>query len=108
MSGNNSHPHQQQKWQQKQPPPPQQSQQQQRKGKRVEQAGHDVDEDRGTLLPGPEGCVEVRELEEGVLVVRRTWHEKKQSPERLNLHRRQLKSCPLVQVRTNTGKAVFV
>lgn len=106
VSGNNHHPHhpwhqeQRQQQQQKQQRQPQQhQQQQQRKGRRVEEGGHDIGEDRGTLLPGPEGCVEVRELEEGVLVVRRTWHEKKQSPERLNLHRRQLKSCPLVQVR---------
>lgn len=92
VSGNNHQQEEQQKQQRRQ------QQQHQLKSKRVVEGGHDVGEDRGTLLPGPEGCVEVRELEEGVLVVRRTWHEKKQSPERLNLHRRNLKSCPLVQV----------
>lgn len=52
----------------------------------------------GTPLAGPEGAVEVREIDGGVLVVRRSGDEKKRSPERLNLHRRQLSSCPLVQV----------
>lgn len=57
------------------------------------------DGEEGVLLPGPEGCVEIRELDGGVLVVKRTADEKKRSPERLNLHRRQLKSCPVIQVR---------
>ena len=52
----------------------------------------------GVLLPGPEGGVEVREFDGGVLVVSRNEEEKKKSPERLNLHRRRLKSCPVVQV----------
>ena len=111
VSGNSHHLHQQQQQEQQQQQQQQQQrrqqQQQQRKSMRVEEGGHDVGENRGTLLPGPEGCVEVRELEEGVLVVRRTWHEKKQSPERLNLHRRQLKSCPLVQVRDSIGKPIL-
>lgn len=52
----------------------------------------------GVVLPSPEGGVEVREFDGGVLVVRRNEEEKKRSPERLNLHRRRLKSCPVVQV----------
>lgn len=52
----------------------------------------------GVMLPGAEGMVEVREFDGGVLVVRRSEEEKKKSPERLNLHRRRLKSCPVVQV----------
>ena len=52
----------------------------------------------GVILPGPGGGVEVREFDGGVLVVRRSEEEKKKSPERLNLHRRRLKSCPVVQV----------
>lgn len=85
----------------------QQQHQQQGKNRRDEDGGLGAEE-RGALLAGPEGCVEVRELEGGVLVVRRTWHEKKQSPERLNLHRRQLNSCPLVQVRDYWQGRVFV
>lgn len=53
----------------------------------------------GTLLPGPEGGVEVRQMDEGILVVRRSMAEKRRSPEKLHLHGRQLKSCPLIQVR---------
>lgn len=52
----------------------------------------------GVVLPGPEGAVEVREFDGGALVVRRSEEDKKKSPERLNLHRRRLKSCPVVQV----------
>lgn len=59
---------------------------------------------QGSILPGPEGAVEVREFDGGVLVVRRSEAEKKRSPERLNLHRRQLKSCPLVQVCIPVGR----
>eukprot|EP00903_Cladosiphon_okamuranus_P021119 g19400.t1 len=51
----------------------------------------------GVLLPGPEGGVEVREFDGGVLMVRRNEEQKKKSPERLNLHRRRLRSCPVVQ-----------
>lgn len=57
-------------------------------------------EGEGVALPGPDGGVEVKELDGGVLVVRRTAEEKKRSPERLNLHRRQLKSCPVIQVQS--------
>lgn len=53
----------------------------------------------GTLLPGPEGGVEVRQMDGGILVVRRSGLEKRRSPEKLHLHGRQLKSCPLIQVR---------
>lgn len=52
----------------------------------------------GVVLPGPDGAIEVRELEGGVLVVRRNADEKRRSPERLNLHRRRLKSCPVIEV----------
>lgn len=109
VSGNSHHLHQQQQQQQTQQKQQRQQQQQpQHSGMRVKEGRHDVGEDRGMPLPGPEGCVEVRELEEGVLMVRRTWHEKKQSPERLNLHRRQLKSCPLVQVGDRFCEPVFL
>ena len=59
-----------------------------------------IEEESGgvALLPGPKGGVEVRELGEGVIVVRRSELEKRRCPERLNLHRRQLKSCPLIEV----------
>lgn len=57
-------------------------------------------------LVGHEEGIEVRELEGGVLVVRRSADEKRRSPERLNLHRRQMKSCPVIQVggRVNRGR----
>ncbi|CAN0554709.1 unnamed protein product, partial [Ectocarpus sp. 12 AP-2014] len=45
----------------------------------------------------PEGGVEVREFQGGVLLVRRSEDAKKRSPERLNLHRRRLTSCPIIQ-----------
>lgn len=54
--------------------------------------------ENGVLLPGPEGGVEVREFQGGVLLVRRSEDAKKRSPERLNLHRRRLTSCPIIQV----------
>ncbi|CBJ27201.1 Hypothetical leucine rich repeat protein [Ectocarpus siliculosus] len=53
--------------------------------------------ENGVLLPGPEGGVEVREFQGGVLLVRRSEDAKKRSPERLNLHRRWLTSCPIIQ-----------
>lgn len=52
----------------------------------------------GTIQVGPGGGLEMSELEGGVLVVRRSAEEKKKSPERLNLHRHQLRSCPVIQV----------
>lgn len=61
--------------------------------------GQNGREARGVVLPGPEGGVIVRELAEGILIVCRSRDEKKRSPERLNLHRRQLTSCPFIQVR---------
>lgn len=57
-----------------------------------------VGDENSVLLPGPEGGVEVRECEGGVLLVRRSEDAKKRSPERLNLHRRRLASCPIIQV----------
>ncbi|CAM9550777.1 unnamed protein product, partial [Ectocarpus sp. 13 AM-2016] len=56
-----------------------------------------VADENGVLLPGPEGGVEVREFQGGVLLVRRSEDAKKRSPERLNLHRRRLTSCPIIQ-----------
>ncbi|CAB1097233.1 unnamed protein product [Ectocarpus sp. CCAP 1310/34] len=56
-----------------------------------------VGDENGVLLPGPEGGVEVREFHGGVLLVRRSEDAKKRSPERLNLHRRRLTSCPIIQ-----------
>ncbi|CAM9322367.1 unnamed protein product [Ectocarpus sp. 12 AP-2014] len=56
-----------------------------------------VGDENGVLLPGPEGGVEVREFQGGVLLVRRSEDAKKRSPERLNLHRRRLTSCPIIQ-----------
>lgn len=53
----------------------------------------------GILLQGPQGGVEVRQMNEGIFVVRRSVSEKRRSPEKLHLHGRQLKSCPLIQVR---------
>lgn len=69
-----------------------------RNGGRILAGGGTGGGEDGVVLPGPEGGVEVRELNGGMLVVRRTADEKKRTPERLNLHRRQLKSCPVIQV----------
>ncbi|CAM9532429.1 unnamed protein product [Ectocarpus fasciculatus] len=64
----------------------------------VDNAGMlEVGDENGVLLPGPEGGVEVREFQGGVLLVRRSEDAKKRSPERLNLHRRRLTSCPIIQ-----------